>query len=172
MSAARRRRLQRLQRQAERRGRSPLLRLATALAVLLAALALMAVVATATGRFVLPAELTTTRAATSASPTEVSRQRELVVRVVDHSGRPDLAVEVAELAAPGGFSTFAGPARGEGAESTRILVHRDAPEVVAAAADLRDLLGLGVIERVAAAPEGIDLTVVVGADYAADTASR
>ena len=73
----------------------------------------------------------------------------LVVRIVDASGRPQVAEQVADLARPAGFAVAVAPARrGAPVEQTRILVHRDDPMAMVAAADLQDLLGAGVIEKV------------------------
>ncbi|MFA9430825.1 LytR C-terminal domain-containing protein [Egicoccus sp. AB-alg2] len=104
---------------------------------------------------------TLSAAATDAAP---------VVRVVDGSGRPHLARDVADLARPAGFvvAVVDEPAD-QHHERTRILVHLDDPASLAVAADLRDLLGVGVIEKATAgAPDGLDISVVVGADLSED----
>lgn len=92
----------------------------------------------------------------------------LVVRVVDASGRPHVAEQVAELARPAGFAVAVAPARrGAPVEQTRILVHRDDPMAMVAAADLQDLLGAGAIDKIGSGPDGLDLTVLVGTDLPA-----
>lgn len=99
------------------------------------------------------------------TPASVTSERDLVVRIVDGT---DHGREVAQLARDAGFQTVDGTPEGSAQPLTRILVHDDDPSVVAAAADLRDLIGVGVIEPGTAAIDDIHLTVIVGTDRGAD----
>jgi len=115
----------------------------------------------------LPGPAWTTRADVrpAAALTAAAQDASPVVRVIDASGRPHVAEQVADLARPAGFAVAVAPARrGAPVEQTRILVHLDDPMAMVAAADLQDLLGAGVIEKVGTGPAGLDLSVVVGTD--------
>jgi hypothetical protein len=89
---------------------------------------------------------------------------DLVVWIANGSGDEAMTAEVARLARVVGIHGFEVADDAAPAAETRIVVHSDTPDVVAAAADLRDLIGTGVVERVAATDHGADLSVVLGAD--------
>lgn len=89
---------------------------------------------------------------------------DLVVRIANGSGDHAMTAEVARLARQAGIHAHEVVDEAAPASETRILVHHDVPAVVAAAADLRDLIGTGVVERVDATVGGAELTVVLGRD--------
>ena len=159
-AAASARRLHRLERT---RRRGPLARARTVLAVAAFGVAAAAVVAAMTGRLEVPtapgvaADLARNAGAETSGP-------DLVVRIANGSGDDAMTAEVARLAREAGIDAHEVVAEASPASETRILVHRDTPAVVAAAADLRDLIGAGVVERVEATGDGADLTVILGSD--------
>lgn len=159
-AAASARRLQRLERT---RQRGPLAFAGTLLVVAAGGAVAVVALAAVTGRFEVPPPPNVTidlASSTAATPTPTA----LVVRIENGSGDPDLTAEVARHARVAGIHGFEVAPDAAWSPDTRILVHHDVPEVVAAAADLRDLIGAGVVERVEARGHSADLTVVVGVD--------
>ncbi|GGI06875.1 LytR C-terminal domain-containing protein [Egicoccus halophilus] len=154
-SAAQRRRLRRR----ARRPGSSLLRALAKVAGLaaLGTLAATAIGATSLGPVTLPVvDLDPSGVATPAAVAS----REPIVRLVTG----DVHATDATTLRDAGFTVFTVDATAQPGSVTRILVHRDGADALVVAADLRDVLRRGVIERGENLGDGVDLTVVLGAD--------
>lgn len=137
---------------------------ATLLAGLVGAAALVVAIGAGTGRLEVPPPPGARTDLAGIATADAGTPDDLVVRIANGSGDAALTVEVARLARLVGIHGFEVADDAAPVDETRILVHRDTPDVVAAAADLRDLIGTGVIERVATTGHDADLTVVLGTD--------
>ena len=88
------------------------------------------------------------------------------VQVLNGNGVPGIGQQVAEALQPGGFRLVdPGNASSFDVPRTRILVYDDSPAQVAAAQEIRELLGVGEIEVSEVPVSVVDITVIVGLDY-------
>lgn len=88
------------------------------------------------------------------------------LQILNGSGEPGIGQQVAERLVPAGFRVvLTGNAATFDRERTRILVYTDSPRQRRIAREVRDLLGVGVIQRSPVSQSVVDLTVVVGEDF-------
>jgi anionic cell wall polymer biosynthesis LytR-Cps2A-Psr (LCP) family protein len=88
------------------------------------------------------------------------------LQILNGNGVPGIGQRVAERLVPAGFRVVLtrNADRFDHAE-TRIVVYRDDPEQLAAAEEIRDLLGVGRVELSRTPLQVADVTVVVGLDF-------
>lgn len=95
------------------------------------------------------------------------------LQVLNGNGRPGVGAAVAQVLQPAGYRiVLTGNADRFTHQVSRILVHDERPQTLAAARDVRDRLGVGEIERSGTPQSVVDLTVVVGADFGGDPDGR
>jgi polyisoprenyl-teichoic acid--peptidoglycan teichoic acid transferase len=88
------------------------------------------------------------------------------VQILNGNGQPGVGREVTELLAEGGYRILlTGNADRFDHPTTRILIYDDTAEHLEVARDVRERLGVGVIERSATPQSVVDLTIIVGADF-------
>jgi polyisoprenyl-teichoic acid--peptidoglycan teichoic acid transferase len=88
------------------------------------------------------------------------------VQILNGNGRPGVGRQVTELLAEGGYRILlTGNADRFDHPTTRILIYDDTAEHLEMARDVRERLGVGVIERSATPQSVVDLTIIVGADF-------
>jgi hypothetical protein len=91
------------------------------------------------------------------------------LQVLNGNGMPGIGVAVAEVLQPAGYRVLlTGNADRFTYEVTRIVVYDEEPDTLAAAREIRDLLGAGQIERSATPQSVVDVTIVVGHDFPPD----
>ena len=89
------------------------------------------------------------------------------VQILNGNGVPAIGQRVAERLSDGGYRiVLTGNADDFDYETTRIVIYGDSPEQLAVAEDVRDRLGVGEIQRSATTQSVVDVTIVVGADFA------
>jgi anionic cell wall polymer biosynthesis LytR-Cps2A-Psr (LCP) family protein len=88
------------------------------------------------------------------------------LQVLNGNGVPGVGEQVADRLLDGGYRILVtGNAGSFDYDTTRIIVHDDTDEQLAAARDIQERLGTGVIER-AGTPQSVgDITIIVGADF-------
>jgi polyisoprenyl-teichoic acid--peptidoglycan teichoic acid transferase len=88
------------------------------------------------------------------------------LQVLNGNGVPGVGEQVAARLLDGGYRILVtGNAGSFDYETTRIIVHDDTDEQFAAAQDIQQRLGTGVIER-SGTPQSVgDITIIVGADF-------
>jgi polyisoprenyl-teichoic acid--peptidoglycan teichoic acid transferase len=92
----------------------------------------------------------------------------LPVQVLDGNDVEGVIDLVAAVLEPAGYELLlTGNADRSDHAETRIVVHGDDPETLAAARDVRDRLGVGTIERAGTPLSVVELTIVVGLDFPA-----
>lgn len=88
------------------------------------------------------------------------------LQVLNGNGVPGIGALVAEVLQPAGYRVLlTGNADRFDHQVTRIVVYDEEPETLAAAADVRDRLGVGQIERSGTPQSVVDMTIVVGTDF-------
>jgi len=88
------------------------------------------------------------------------------VQILNGNGAEAVGQRVAEGLSGGGYRVvLTGNADNFDYGTTLIVVYDDAPEQLAVAADVRDRLGVGEIQRSATPQSVVDVTIVVGADF-------
>lgn len=88
------------------------------------------------------------------------------LQVLNGNGRPGIGQEVAERLVPAGFAVvLTDNADRFDYERTRIVVYEDDEAQLAAAREVRDLLGVGEVEISRSPQSVVDITVVVGHDF-------
>lgn len=91
------------------------------------------------------------------------------VQVLNGNGQPGIGRRVTEILVDGGYRTvLTGNADRFDHPTTRILVYGDTAEDLRAARDIRDRLGVGVVERSGTPQSVVDVTIVVGLDFPPD----
>lgn len=90
----------------------------------------------------------------------------LALQVLNGNGTPGIGQEVAEVLVPAGFRVVStGNADHFDHVETRILVYSDDPGDLRAAEQVRELLGVGRVERSGQPISVVDITIVVGEDF-------
>lgn len=90
----------------------------------------------------------------------------LAVQILNGNARPGVGQEVADALADGRYRiVLTGNADRFTYEETRILVYTDERSDLEAAQDVRERLGVGIIERSGTPQSVVDLTIIVGADF-------
>lgn len=90
----------------------------------------------------------------------------LAVQILNGNARPGVGQEVADELADGRYRiVLTGNADRFTYEQTRILIYTDERSDLEAAEDVRERLGVGVIERSGTPQSVVDLTIIVGADF-------
>lgn len=88
------------------------------------------------------------------------------LQILNGNGEPGIGQDVAALLQPGGYRVvLTRNADRFDYDTTRIVVHVDDPDQLALARDVRDRLGVGVVEISETPGRVADITVVVGADF-------
>lgn len=88
------------------------------------------------------------------------------LRILNGNGVPGVGQQVAQRLLPAGFRVvLTGNADSFAYDETRIVVHGDDDQHIAAAERVRALLGVGRIERSGTPQSVVDITVVVGHDF-------
>lgn len=88
------------------------------------------------------------------------------VQILNGNGRPGVGRQVTEILADGGYRVLlTGNADRFDHPTTRILVYDGQPETLRLARDVRDRLGVGVIEQSATPQSVVDVTIIVGMDF-------
>lgn len=88
------------------------------------------------------------------------------LQILNGSGEPGIGQQVAGRLVPAGFRVvLTGNAATFDRQRTRILVYSEDPRQRRIAREVRDLLGVGVIQRSPVSQSVVDLTVVVGEDF-------
>jgi polyisoprenyl-teichoic acid--peptidoglycan teichoic acid transferase len=88
------------------------------------------------------------------------------LQLLNGNGVPGIGAEVAAVLQPAGYRVLlTGNADRFTYEVTRIVVHDEDPETLAAARDVRDRLGVGEVERSGTPQSVVDLTIVIGRDF-------
>ncbi len=97
----------------------------------------------------------------------VEGQREgRTLQILNGNGTPGIGQKVAELLIPEGFRVvLTGNADDFDHAETRILIYSDSSEQLAIANEIKDLLGVGVVEVSRTPQSVVDITIVVGADF-------
>lgn len=91
------------------------------------------------------------------------------VQVLNGNGVPGIGQPVAERLADGGYRiVLTGNADRFDYDTTRIIVFDESEEALAMAADIRERLGVGDVERSATPQSVVDVTIVVGHDFPPD----
>jgi polyisoprenyl-teichoic acid--peptidoglycan teichoic acid transferase len=88
------------------------------------------------------------------------------LQILNGNGIPGIGQQVAERLQPAGFRVvLTRNADRFDHQTTRIIVFDDAPEQLAAAQEIRDLLGVGQVE-ISEVPQAVaDITIIVGQDF-------
>lgn len=88
------------------------------------------------------------------------------LHILNGNGRPGIGEEVARRLVPAGFTVVkTGNADSFDHETTRILIYTDDEEQRELAQEIKELLGVGRIERSLTPQSVVDITVVVGRDF-------
>ncbi len=88
------------------------------------------------------------------------------LQVLNGNGLPGIGQSVAEQLVPEGFRVvLTGNADDFDHEKTRIVIYDDSPEQIEIANQIRELLGVGVVEISRTPQSVVDVTIVVGRDY-------
>lgn len=88
------------------------------------------------------------------------------VQVLNGNGVPGIGQPVAERLADGGYRiVLTGNADRFDYQTTRIIIYDESDEAMAMAADIRERLGAGQVERSATPQSVVDVTIVVGHDF-------
>lgn len=91
------------------------------------------------------------------------------LQILNANGIPGIGQEVAERLVPAGFRVvLTGNAARFDQRRTRILIYSDSARQRRIAREIRERLGVGVIERSTAPQSVVDVTVVVGGDFPPD----
>lgn len=89
------------------------------------------------------------------------------LQILNGNGQPGIGQHAAERLTPSGFRVvLTGNADNFEYAQTRILVYDDSPEQLAVARQIRDLLGVGEIAISASPVAVVDVTIILGADFA------
>ncbi len=89
------------------------------------------------------------------------------VQILNGNGEPGIGQQVAERLLPAGFRiVLTKNADRFDHDETRILVYEDRPEQLQLADQIRDLLGVGRVEISRTPQSVVDITIVVGRDFA------
>ncbi|MCC5948954.1 MAG: LytR C-terminal domain-containing protein [Nitriliruptoraceae bacterium] len=87
------------------------------------------------------------------------------LQLLNGNGVPNVGLPVAERLVDGGYRVvLSDNADRFTYETTRIVVYDETADIVAAAEDIRDRLGVGSIERSSTPQSVVDVTIVIGAD--------
>ena len=93
----------------------------------------------------------------------------MAVQILNGNARPGIGQDVADALADGRYRiVLTGNADRFTYRETRILIYSDDPADLAAAQDISDRLGVGVIERSGTPQSVVDVTIIVGADFPPD----
>jgi polyisoprenyl-teichoic acid--peptidoglycan teichoic acid transferase len=93
----------------------------------------------------------------------------MAVQILNGNARPGIGQDVADALADGRYRiVLTGNADRFTYRETRILIYSDDPDDLAAARDISDRLGVGVIERSGTPQSVVDVTIIVGADFPPD----
>jgi len=88
------------------------------------------------------------------------------LQILNGNGRPGIGQEVAELLLPAGFrGVLTDNADRFDYPTTRIVVFSDDADHLAAAEEIRVLLGVGAVERSLVPQSVVDIQIVVGLDF-------
>lgn len=89
------------------------------------------------------------------------------LQILNGNGVPGIGQEVSQLLVPDGFRVvLTGNADSFSHEETRIVVYDDDPDQLALAERIRELLGVGRVELSGTPQSVVDITIVVGRDFA------
>jgi len=89
------------------------------------------------------------------------------LQILNGNGQPGIGQHAAERLTPAGFRVvLTGNAANFDYATTRILVYDDTPEQLAVARQVRDLLGVGEVAISASPVDVVDVTIILGADFA------
>lgn len=93
----------------------------------------------------------------------------MAVQILNGNARPGIGQDVADALADGRYRiVLTGNADRFTYRETRILIYSDDPADLAAAQDITERLGVGVIERSGTPQSVVDVTIIVGADFPPD----
>jgi polyisoprenyl-teichoic acid--peptidoglycan teichoic acid transferase len=93
----------------------------------------------------------------------------MAVQILNGNARPGIGQDVADALADGRYRiVLTGNADRFTYRETRILIYSDDPTDLAAAQDISERLGVGVIERSGTPQSVVDVTIIVGADFPPD----
>jgi hypothetical protein len=93
----------------------------------------------------------------------------MAVQILNGNGEPGVGRDVADALADGRYRiVLTGNADRFTYRETRILVYSDDPQDVAAARDIQERLGVGIIERSGTPQSVVDITIIVGIDFPPD----
>lgn len=93
----------------------------------------------------------------------------MAVQILNGNARPGIGQDVADALADGRYRiVLTGNADRFTYRQTRILIYSDDPADLAAAQDIAERLGVGVIERSGTPQSVVDVTIIVGADFPPD----
>ena len=93
----------------------------------------------------------------------------MAVQILNGNARPGIGQDVADALADGRYRiVLTGNADRFTYRETRILIYSDDPADLAAAQDISERLGVGVIERSGTPQSVVDVTIIVGADFPPD----
>lgn len=88
------------------------------------------------------------------------------LQILNGNGIPGIGQQVAERLIPAGFEVvLTGNADSFDHPRTRILIYSDDPEQRRIAAEIRELLGVGEIQRSETPQSVVDVTIIVGRDF-------